>query len=138
MSSLNKVILIGNVGNDPDVRTMQSGDKVINFSLATSESWKNSSGERQTKTEWHNVVVFNKGLISVIENYVSKGSKIYIEGQIETRSWEDQSGVKKYTTEVVMRPFRSELVMLDSKKNDAPSDIFAPAGNNFDDTEIPF
>ena len=117
---------------------MQSGDKVINFSLATSESWKNSSGERQTKTEWHNVVVFNKGLISVIENYVSKGSKIYIEGQIETRSWEDQSGVKKYTTEVVMRPFRSELVMLDSKKNDAPSDIFAPAGNNFDDTEIPF
>lgn len=138
MSSLNKVILIGNVGNDPDVRTMQSGDKVINFSLATSESWKNSSGERQTKTEWHNVVVFNKGLISVIENYVSKGSKIYIEGQIETRSWEDQSGVKKYTTEVVMRPFRSELIMIDSKKNDAPSDSFAPAGDNFDDTEIPF
>ncbi len=113
--SVNKVILVGNLGADPDVRTMQSGDKVVNLSIATSESWKDkATGERKEKTEWHRVVVFNKGLVNVCENYLKKGSKVYIEGQIETRSWE-QDGQKKYTTEIVLRPFRSELTMLDSR-----------------------
>ena len=113
--SVNKVILVGNLGQDPEVRTMQSGDRVANFSLATSESWNDkASGERKEKTEWHRVVVFNQGLVKVIENYVKKGSKLYIEGQLETRSWE-QDGQKKYTTEVVLRPFRGELTMLDSR-----------------------
>ena len=113
--SVNKVILVGNLGADPDVRTMQSGDKVVNLSVATSESWKDkSTGERREKTEWHRVVVFNKGLVNVCENYLKKGAKVYIEGQVETRSWE-QDGQKKYTTEIVLRPFRSELTMLDSR-----------------------
>ncbi len=113
--SVNKVILVGNLGNDPDVRTMQSGDKVVNLSLATSESWKDkASGERKENTQWHRVVVFNQGLVNVCENYLKKGSKLYIEGQLETRSWE-QDGQKKYTTEVVLRPYRGELTMLDSR-----------------------
>lgn len=113
--SVNKVILIGNLGADPDVRTMQSGDKVVNLSIATSESWKDkSTGERREKTEWHRVVVFNKGIVGVCENYLKKGSKVYIEGRLETRSWE-QDGQKKYTTEVVLRPYTSELTMLDSR-----------------------
>jgi single-strand DNA-binding protein len=115
--SVNKVTLIGNLGDAPDVRTMQSGDKVCNLSIATSESWKNKeTGERQSKTEWHRVVVFNQGLMNVCENYLQKGSKIYIEGQLETRSWE-QDGQKKYTTEIVLRPYRGEIKMLDSREN---------------------
>ncbi|MEM7680251.1 MAG: single-stranded DNA-binding protein, partial [Pseudomonadota bacterium] len=107
-SSVNKVILVGNLGADPEVRTMQSGDKMVQLSLATSESWKDkSTGERREKTEWHRVVIFNKGLVGVAENYLRKGSKIYIEGQLETRSWE-QDGQKKYTTEIVLRPYRGE------------------------------
>lgn len=122
--SVNKVILVGNLGNDPDVRSMQSGDKVVNLSIATSESWKDkSSGERREKTEWHRVVVFNQGLVNVCENYLKKGSKVYIEGQLETRSWE-QDGQKKYTTEVVLRPYRGELTMLDSR-NQGGSSSFA-------------
>ena len=114
--SVNKVILVGNLGNDPDVRTMQSGDKVVNLSLATSDTWKDkTTGERRENTQWHRIVVFNKGLVNVCENYLRKGSKIYIEGQLETRKWQDQSGQDKYTTEVVLRPYRSELTMLDSK-----------------------
>jgi len=113
--SVNKVILIGNLGDNPDVRTMQSGDKVANLSIATSESWKDrNTGERQERTQWHKVVIFNKGLVTVCENYLKKGAKVYIEGQLETRSWE-QDGQKKYTTEVVLRPFRGELTMLDSR-----------------------
>lgn len=113
--SVNKVILVGNLGNDPDIRTMQSGDKVVNLSIATSESWKDkASGERKENTQWHRVVVFNQGLVNVCENYLKKGSKLYIEGQLETRSWE-QDGQKKYTTEVVLRPYRGELTMLDSR-----------------------
>ncbi len=113
--SVNKVILVGNLGNDPDVRTMQSGDKVVNLSIATSESWKDkATGERKENTQWHRVVVFNQGLVNVCENYLKKGSKLYIEGQLETRSWE-QDGQKKYTTEVVLRPYRGELTMLDSR-----------------------
>lgn len=115
--SVNKVILVGNLGADPDVRTMQSGDKVVNLSLATSETWKDkASGERKENTQWHRVVVFNQGLVNVCENYLKKGSKLYIEGQLETRSWE-QDGQKKYTTEVVLRPFRGELTMLDSRNS---------------------
>lgn len=115
--SVNKVILVGNLGNDPDVRTMQSGDKVVNLSLATSESWKDkTSGERKENTQWHRIVVFNQGLVNVCENYLKKGSKLYIEGQLETRSWE-QDGQKKYTTEVVLRPYRGELTMLDSRNS---------------------
>jgi single-strand DNA-binding protein len=113
--SVNKVILVGNLGNDPEVRTMQSGDKVVNLSVATSENWKDkTSGERREKTEWHRVVIFNQGLVNVCENYLKKGAKVYIEGQLETRSWE-QDGQKKYTTEVVLRPYRGELTMLDSR-----------------------
>ncbi len=115
-ASVNKVILVGNLGADPDVRTMQSGDKVVNLSIATSESWKDkATGERKEKTEWHRVVIFNKGLVSVCENYLKKGAKVYIEGQIETRKWQDQSGQDKYTTEIVLRPYRGELTMLDSR-----------------------
>ena len=115
--SVNKVILVGNLGADPDVRTMQSGDKVVNLSLATSETWKDkASGERKENTQWHRVVVFNQGLVNVCENYLKKGSKLYIEGQLETRSWE-QDGQKKYTTEVVLRPCRGELTMLDSRNS---------------------
>lgn len=114
--SVNKVILVGNLGADPEIRTMQSGDKMAQLSIATSESWKDrNSGERKEKTEWHRVVIFNKGLVAVAENYLKKGSKVYIEGQIETRKWQDQSGQDKYTTEVVLRPYRSELHMLDSR-----------------------
>lgn len=113
--SINKVILVGNLGNDPEIKTMQSGDKVCNLSIATSESWKDkATGERKERTEWHRVVVFNQGLMNVCENYLRKGSKLYIEGQLETRSWE-QDGQKKYTTEVVLRPYRGEITMLDSK-----------------------
>lgn len=133
--SVNKVILVGNLGNDPDVRTMQSGDKVVNLSIATSESWKDrNSGERKEKTEWHRVVVFNQGLVNVCENYLKKGAKVYIEGQLETRSWE-QDGQKKYTTEVVLRPFRGELTMLDSRNqggagsfSNGPQDNYASGG----------
>ena len=115
--SVNKVILVGNLGNDPEVRSMQSGDKVVNLSLATSESWKDkATGERRENTQWHRVVVFNQGLVNVCENYLKKGSKVYIEGQLETRSWE-QDGQKKYATEVVLRPYRGELTMLDSRNN---------------------
>jgi len=122
MSSVNKCILVGNLCGDPETRTMTSGDKVVNFSLATNESWKDkTTGERKDKAEFHRVIVFNKGLITVCENYLKKGSKVYIEGQIETRSW-DKDGVKQYSTEIVLRPFRSEIVMLDSRSMDDFSD----------------
>lgn len=116
---VNKVILIGNVGNDPEVKQMPSGDKVANFSLATSEKWKDkSTGEQKEKTEWHRIVVFGN-LCSVIESYVRKGSKLYIEGRVETRKWQDQSGQDKYSTEIVLRGFGGNMVMLDSKSNGA-------------------
>lgn len=114
--SVNKVILVGNLGKDPEVRSMQTGDRVCNLTIATSESWKDrNSGERREKTEWHRVVIFNQALVGIAEQYLRKGSKIYIEGQLETRKWTDQSGVEKYTTEVVLRPYRGELNMLDSR-----------------------
>lgn len=117
--SVNKVILIGNLGNDPDIRSMQSGDEVANLSIATSETWKDkATGERKEKTEWHRVAVFNQNIVNVCKNYLKKGAKVYIEGQLETRSWDDQAtGQKKYMTEVVLRPYRSELTMLDSRNS---------------------
>lgn len=113
--SLNKVTLIGNLGADPEVRTMQSGDDVVNLSIATTESWKDkNTGERKDKTEWHRVVIFSPGLVNVTKNYLKKGAKVYLEGQLQTRSWE-QDGQKKYTTEVVLRGYDAKLVMLDSR-----------------------
>jgi len=112
--SVNKVILVGNLGKDPEVRTFQNGGKVCNLSIATSESWKDKqSGERKDRTEWHRVVVFNENIIGVAERYLKKGAKVYIEGQIETRKYTDKDGSEKYTTEVVLRPYRGELTMLD-------------------------
>ncbi len=114
--SVNKVILIGNLGRDPEVRTFQNGGKVCNLAIATSESWKDKqSGERKERTEWHRVAIFQEGLVRVAEQYLKKGSKVYIEGQLETRKWTDQSGVEKYTTEITLRPYRGELTMLDGR-----------------------
>jgi single-strand DNA-binding protein len=114
--SINKVILVGNVGNDPEIKTMQSGDRVANLSIATSESWKDkATGERKEKTEWHRVVVFNQNLVGIVESYIKKGSKVYVEGQLETRKWTDKDGNDKYTTEIVLTRFKGEITMLDSK-----------------------
>jgi len=117
MASVNKVILIGHVGKDPEIRSMQSGDKVANFSVATTETWKDkASGEKKERVQFHNVVIWNQNIVKVVESYVKKGDKIYIEGSIETRDYE-KDGVKKYTTEIVLRPFRGEIVLLGSKKH---------------------
>ena len=113
--SVNKVIIIGNLGRDPEIRTFQNGGKVCNLAIATSESWKDKqSGERKERTEWHRISIFNEGLVRIAEQYLRKGSKVYIEGQLETRKWTDQQGVEKYATEIALRPFRGELTMLDS------------------------
>ena len=120
MSSVNKVILIGNVGQDPEIRSFQSGGRVCNLSVATSERWKDrESNEQKERTQWHRVVVFNENLINLIEQYVKKGSKLFIEGQLETRKWTDSSGVDKYATEVVLRNFKGELTFLDSRENNS-------------------
>ena len=114
--SVNKVILVGNLGADPEVRRMNSGDAVVNLSVATSESWRDkNSGERRERTEWHRVVIFNENLAKVAENYLKKGAKVYVEGQLQTRKWTDQSGQDKYTTEIVLQRFRGDLQMLDSR-----------------------
>ena len=114
--SVNKVIIIGNLGADPEVRTFQNGGKVCNLRIATSETWKDrNTGERKERTEWHSVAIFSEPLARVAEQYLKKGSKVYIEGQLETRKWQDQSGQDRYSTEVVLRPYRSELTMLDGR-----------------------
>ncbi len=114
--SVNKVILIGNLGRDPEVRSTQAGKKVVNLAIATSESWKDrTSGERQEKTEWHRVVIFNERLGEVAERYLRKGAKVYVEGALQTRKWTDQAGVEKYSTEIVLQQFRGELTMLDGR-----------------------
>ena len=114
--SINKVILVGNLGADPEIRTLNSGDRVANFSLATSESWRDrTSGERRERTEWHRVVIFNDNLVKVAENYLRKGSKVYIEGALQTRKFQDQSGAERQMTEVVLQKFRGELTMLDGR-----------------------
>jgi single-strand DNA-binding protein len=114
--SVNKVILIGNLGRDPEVRSFQNGGKVCNLRIATSETWKDrNTGERKERTEWHSVAIFSEPLARVAEQYLRKGSKVYIEGQLETRKWQDQSGQDRYSTEVVLRPYKSELTMLDGR-----------------------
>lgn len=114
--SVNKVILIGNLGRDPEVRRTQSGDPIVNLRIATSETWKDKqSGERNERTEWHAVVIFNEGLARIAEQYLRKGSKVYVEGQLQTRKWQDQQGQDRYTTEVVLARFRGELTILDAK-----------------------
>lgn len=148
--SVNKVILVGNLGKDPEVRRTTSGDPVVNLSIATSESWRDkASGERKEKTEWHRVVIFNKNLAEVAEKYLRKGSKVYVEGQLQTRKWTDKDGAEKYSTEVVLQNFRGELTMLDGRNgNEGGGGAFAggrgasdaPASFQRDemDDEIPF
>jgi single-strand DNA-binding protein len=114
--SVNKVILVGNLGRDPEVRRLNSGAPVVNLRIATSENWRDkNTGERQERTEWHNVVIFNENLAKIAEQYLKKGSKVYVEGQLQTRKWQDQSGQDKYTTEVVLTRFRGELTLLDAR-----------------------
>ena len=144
--SVNKVILIGNLGKDPEVRSFQNGGQVCSFSLATSENWKDkSTGEKREKTEWHNISIFSDGLVRVAQQYLKKGSKVYIEGQLETRKWQDKEGKDRYTTEVVLRNFASTLVMLDGRR-DGGGDfgggrdaVPSGGGQSFElDDEIPF
>lgn len=155
MASLNKVMLIGNLGKDPEIRKTQSGKPIANFSIATSETWKDkTTGEKKEKTEWHNIVVFNEGLAGVVERYVKKGSKVYIEGALQTRKWQDKDGNDRYSTEIVLQAYNGQLIMLDGRNNsdtqhDAGTDYNAPVvqrefsgidGNIplDDDSETPF
>jgi len=155
--SVNKVILVGNLGRDPEVRTFQNGGKVCNLRIATSENWKDkNTGERRERTEWHSVAIFSEPLARIAEQYLKKGSKVYIEGQLETRKWQDQSGQDRYSTEVVLRPYRGEVTLLDGRSDnsgggcggyddrgsfgggggDTGGGYSAPARNDMDD-EIP-
>ncbi len=145
--SLNKVTLIGNLGKDPEIRTTSDGRELANFSIATSESWKDKvTGERKDKTEWHRVVVFNEGLVRVIKSYVKKGSKLYIEGQLQTRKWVDNDNQERYTTEIVLQNYNSSLILLDSKgegsgesyAGNSPKQTSANFDNSDLDDEIPF
>lgn len=117
MAGVNKVILVGNLGADPEARSIQNGNEVVSFRMATSEQWKDRDGNRQERTEWHNVVIFNENLGRVAKSYLHKGSKCYVMGQLQTRKWTDQSGADRYTTEVVLQNFRGELVLLDAKQD---------------------
>lgn len=127
--SVNKVILVGNLGRDPEVRTFQNGGKVCNLRIATSENWKDrNTGERRERTEWHSVAIFSEPLARIAEQYLRKGSKVYIEGQLETRKWQDQSGQDRYSTEVVLRPYRSELTLLDGRDSGGSGGNFGGSG----------
>jgi single-strand DNA-binding protein len=131
--SVNKVILVGNLGADPEVRSFQNGGKVANIRIATSENWKDrNSGERKERTEWHNVAVFSEGLVGVVERFLRKGSKVYVEGQLRTRKWQDQSGQDRYTTEVVLQGFDAKLVMLDGPQGGAGGGGGARSGGSSD------
>lgn len=152
--SVNKVILVGNLGRDPEVRRMTSGEPVVNLSIATSESWRDkASGERKEKTEWHRVVIFNENLAKIAEQYLRKGSKVYLEGQLATRKWTDKDGQEKYSTEIVLNRFRGELTLLDGRGEGGGAGAFGGGGSarvsgnsdtpaSFDrselDDEIPF
>ncbi|RJL05934.1 single-stranded DNA-binding protein [Paracoccus aestuarii] len=132
--SVNKVILIGNLGQDPEVRSFQNGGKVVNLRIATSETWKDrNTGERQERTQWHTVAIFSEPLGKVAEQYLKKGSKVYIEGQLETRKWQDQSGADRYSTEVVLRPFRSELTLLDGRSGGQGGGMGGGRDGGYDD-----
>jgi single-strand DNA-binding protein len=140
--SVNKVILVGNVGKEPETRTFNNGGKVCNFSLATSETWRDKqSGEKRDKTEWHNIAIYNENLIKVVENYIDKGAKLYIEGQLQTRNWQDRDGNDRYTTEIVLQRYRGELVLLDSRQpsnNSRNEPRQEDPREGFDDSEFPF
>ena len=152
--SINKVIILGNLGKDPEVRTFPNGGKVCNFPMATSENWQDkSSGERQERTQWHNVSILSEPIVNIAENYLNKGSKVYIEGQIETRKWQDNEGNDRYSTEVVLRPYKGQLVLVDSRSeisnqnnNQKMNDDLNLKSNNenseippiIEDDEIPF
>ncbi len=152
--SINKVIILGNLGKDPEVRTFPNGGKVCNFPVATSENWQDkSSGERQERTQWHNVSILSEPIVNIAENYLNKGSKVYIEGQIETRKWQDNEGNDRYSTEVVLRPYKGQLVLVDSRSeisnqnnNQKMNDDLNLKSNNenseippiIEDDEIPF
>jgi len=143
MSSVNKVILVGNLVRDPEVRTFPSGGKVCNLTVATNETWKDrNTGERKERSEFHRVAIFSEPLANVAEQYLKKGGKVYIEGQLETRKWQDQSGQDRYSTEVALRPYRSELVMLDSRDSGNRDQLSSPASGPYADTlgdpDIPF
>lgn len=143
MGSVNKVIILGNVGKDPSIRSFQNGGRVASFSVATSENWKSKDGEKQERTQWHNISVMNDKLVDIVERYVKKGTKLYVEGQLETRKWTDKEGQEKYTTEVVIRPFRGEITLLDSagSRNAEPvAQTTAPQPEDLDDLDssIPF
>jgi single-strand DNA-binding protein len=130
--SVNKVILVGNLGRDPEIRRTQDGRPIANLRIATSENWRDkNTGERRERTEWHTVVIFNEGLCRVAEQYLRKGSKIYIEGQLQTRKWQDQSGQDRYSTEVVLQGFNSVLTMLDTRQGGGPSDTGGSGGSDF-------
>ena len=146
--TINKVILVGNLGNDPEIRSTSDGREIANFSLATSEFWKDkNTGERKSKTEWHRVVIFSQGLVGIVKNYLKKGSKVYLEGQLQTRKWVDNAGIEKYTTEIVLQNFNSSLSMLDNRQdgmnsapnnsNDSNNQTNNEADNIIDD-DIPF
>lgn len=150
--SINKVILVGNVGQDPEIRSMSDGREIANFSLATSESWKDkNSGEKKEKTEWHRVVIFSQGLVNIAKNYVKKGTKLYVEGALQTRKWTDKDGAEKYTTEIVLQNFNSSMQILDSRdRNSAGSGDYSSGSSSSNrsrnndiaieetDDEIPF
>jgi len=156
VGSVNKVILLGNLGRDPEIRSMQSGSKMASFSIATSKRWKDkNTQEQKEKTSWHNVVVFGEGLVNIVEKYVKKGSKIFIEGELQTRKWQDQDGNDKYTTEVILQGYNCNLTLLDSRntsqsidnQSDINQDSSLTAGKNLesesadsknDDEDIPF
>ena len=152
--SVNKVIIVGNLGRDPEVRSFQNGGKVVNLRIATSENWRDkATGERREKTEWHSVAIFSEPLGRIAEQYLRKGSKVYVEGQLETRKWQDQSGQDRYSTEVVLRPYRGELTLLDGRGDSAGGGGYDPEGGSssgggyagggggasrIEDDEIPF
>jgi single-strand DNA-binding protein len=143
--SINKVIIIGNLGKDPEIRQTKDGKEIANFSLATSESWKDkSTGEKKEKTEWHKISIFSQGLVNIVKQYVKKGSKLYIEGALQTRKWTDDSGVEKYSTEIVLKDYNSTLQILNSmekevdKHSTEKGNGYVPENNYFSQENIPF
>ncbi len=144
MASVNKVIIVGALGRDPESRSFQNGGKVVNLRVATSETWKDkSSGEKKERTEWHSVAIFNEGIATTAERYLRKGSKVYIEGQLQTRKWQDQSGADRYTTEIVLQGFNGQMVMLDGAKGEEhKTDQRGGGGGSYDapdlDDDVPF
>ena len=143
MASLNRVTIIGNLGDDPQVRSLQSGGEVVNLRVACSESWKDRNGQKQERTEWISVVIFNEGLAKVAKTYLRKGSKVYLSGKLQTRKWQDQSGADRYSTEVVLQPYNGELILLDKRETggggSVDSGYHRPAPGDADDLDdIPF